>query len=1082
MDALQILKNTINAIDKPVMVVDNHYRVIAINTHAYRLLDIDADKVVPSPCGVVIDCFNSANYGECSTTPFCLLCKLKNTIDLLCLNPQESIQQEGLIVTQKKLNKAESIINFSASYLNFNDGAVVFTFNQITPGRIHLHENGNVYDSCEQPLPESVSDDQGSVNRKQAVFQLPSIRCDLSEACINALFDHCTHGIILIDDRGEIIKVNQLLLDWTQCNIETIKKKDSNGNLIGFHPDDKVDDTSGSWQLLKSVANNNLKFDGYLRRDNQPSLNVTIEIIPVYNLSNTRTASIIMVSDRSGEQELFNQFEINYHALEHSPNECYFIRQSGAIVYANQFARSAYNWNDTMSEAHYISQVNTNGIGAWWHQQWNDLEKNGIVQFESEHISKNGNRYPVSVLMYFVKDIDFELVCYFATDISEKKKSEEKIITESKINSSLSEIARELSFYDKFDAVALLVRQYAMEITNSNFCFLRFYDPGTRNWVSSIYNDSSDDFTQQVDIVGSYLYDFYHSAFSDSKTKRQVARKILNDPSEFIMAQQPIGLILPFPRMAWTGVFFHDDFQGILFIAGKEDDYTDDDINNLENLSNLFGLAINRIQEKEKLIETNNRLSLAIEVANMGMWEVFPEEQKVKISAQLNKMMKGNSQELILDLHDMFKLIHPDDLPNAIEAYEKHEREHSQFYQHNSRMAYPGNPYRWYQTIARIIKRSDKGNPIRILGVQLDITNQIEMTEQLIQSRMDAIAANRAKSDFLARISHELRTPLNAIIGFADLLYTNITAPAQREYLSAIRKSSVTLVELITDVLDFSKIEAGKLTLQISDVVLVNLLNEIKQLFHASIVNKQLDFKLIVDSSIPTTVQLDELRIKQILINLIGNAIKFTKQGFVELKVAATETIQNKVDLTFVVTDTGIGIKAESQKIIFNDFTQQDDQDNRQYGGTGLGLGIVKKLIELMGGTISLESEQGKGSCFTVILPAVECSDVIVKTPDLTTQFASTETISTKSPTLCDEYLAIFSTEIASDWNEFIKMPSFKAIPAISKQFRKSATTHQIPVFMDIADKLDQSIESFNVNELQCIIKEVEQITGNTKI
>lgn len=1079
MDALQLLNNTINAIDKPVMIVDNHYRIIAINTHAHHAFDIDKEKIIPAPCGTVIDCFNAVNYGECSTTPFCLLCKFRSTIDQLCLKQHDTLQQEGLIVTQKKLNRTAYQIKFTASYLDFKEGAVIFTFNQISSSIVHTQENKNASNTDVQLQHENIPADQESSNLSLPISQLPSISSDLNEACINALFDYCTHAIILIDAQGDILKVNQQLLDWTQCDIDEIKQKDISGNLIGFQSENKLTDASGSWQLLKSITNSNLKIDGYLHRTNQPSLDVTIEIIPVFNISNTRTASIIMISDRSGEQALFNQFEINYHALEHSPNECYFIRQSGAIVYANLFARSAYNWSDNVSDDHFISQVNANGIGTWWHQQWDSLESKGIIQFESEHINKNGQSYPVSVLMYFVKEIDFELVCYFATDISEKKKSEEKIITESKINSSLSEIARELSFYDKFNAVALLVRQYAMEITHSNFCFLRFFDPGTRNWVSSIYNDSPDDYTQQVDIVGRYLYDFYLSAFPDSKTKRQFARKILNDSSAFVMAQQPINQILPFPRMAWTGVFFHDDFQGILFIAGKENDYTDDDITNLENLSNLFGLAINRIQEKEKLIETNNRLSLAMEVANMGMWELFPEDKKVKISAQLNKMMRGNSQELILDINDMFKLIHPDDLPAAIEAYEKHEREHSLFYQHNSRMAYPGNPYRWYQTIARIIKRSVLGNPVRVLGVQLDITNQIEMTEQLIQSRLDAISANRAKSDFLARISHELRTPLNAIIGFADLLYTNITAPTQREYLSAIRKSSFTLVELITDVLDFSKIEAGKLTLQISDVVLINLLNEIKQLFHASVVSKQLDFNFNIDSSIPTSVQLDELRIKQILINLIGNAIKFTERGFVELKVFAKESGQNKVDLIFVVTDTGIGIKAESQKLIYNDFTQQDDQDNRQFGGTGLGLGIVKRLIELMGGTISLESEPGKGSCFTVFLPAIECSNGIITNDEIITQISLSENISEKSTLLCPEHLNVFSNDIAAAWREFVKMPSFKAIPTISNLFRMTATTHQIQLFFDLADKLDQSIESFNVNELQNIIKEVEQITGS---
>jgi signal transduction histidine kinase/CheY-like chemotaxis protein len=258
-----------------------------------------------------------------------------------------------------------------------------------------------------------------------------------------------------------------------------------------------------------------------------------------------------------------------------------------------------------------------------------------------------------------------------------------------------------------------------------------------------------------------------------------------------------------------------------------------------------------------------------------------------------------------------------------------------------------------------------------------DRTGELKLANQRLQISAEranllakqAVQANKAKSEFLANMSHEIRTPMNAILGFGELLCEENLVPEQKKYVDIILSSGKSLLQIINDILDFSKIEAGKLKTEIVDCALVQMLDEIESLFRPMCRQKNLDFDVLYCSELPQMIRTDPVRLRQCLVNLLGNAIKFTEKGHVYLNVGV-ETIDKMSYIRFDVEDTGIGIPPEKQSLIFDPFTQADGSHTRKFGGTGLGLTITKQIVELLHGRLSIRSEIGRGSVFSIEMPA----------------------------------------------------------------------------------------------------------------
>ncbi|MCF6293690.1 MAG: ATP-binding protein [Robiginitomaculum sp.] len=274
----------------------------------------------------------------------------------------------------------------------------------------------------------------------------------------------------------------------------------------------------------------------------------------------------------------------------------------------------------------------------------------------------------------------------------------------------------------------------------------------------------------------------------------------------------------------------------------------------------------------------------------------------------------------------------------------------------------------WGDTTISPIKNGD-GKIIECISIRRDITDMLE-------AREEADRANQAKSEFLAMMSHELRTPMNAILGMAQLLKATELNELQRDYITSVTDGGEMLMTVLNDILDLSKIEAGKLQIETINVDVRHAVDRLERLWEPNAKDKGIGFVCEIDDNVPSVIRGDITRIRQVIYNLLSNAVKFTSKGEVKLQVSSEETSQDRAKISFAISDTGVGISQEAISRLFTSFEQADKSVSRKFGGTGLGLAISKKLAELMGGNISVESTLGEGTCFTFSVEAETISCV----------------------------------------------------------------------------------------------------------
>ncbi|MBC7847392.1 MAG: PAS domain S-box protein [Flavobacterium sp.] len=436
-----------------------------------------------------------------------------------------------------------------------------------------------------------------------------------------------------------------------------------------------------------------------------------------------------------------------------------------------------------------------------------------------------------------------------------------------------------------------------------------------------------------------------------------------------------IELIGTFPKV-WLGVPLRVNKKviGAIVVQSYNDKnaYQQSDIELLEFVSSHISLSIQRKKIEQEIALSKQILRNVLDNIPIRVYWKNRESQFLGCNASFINEMSLDSENEIIGKTD----------------FDIHEREDAEkFIADEETIMSTGKPKLKYQELntrtgqdrwvltSKLPFFDENNKVIGIIGTSDDITERIEIERKLKQATEEAIAANLSKSTFLSNMSHEIRTPMNAILGYSQLLQDddNLTK-AQQESLKTINKSGAHLLELINDILDMSKIEAGRVTLNLSDFNLIVLLKEVEELFKIKANQKNIDLSFTIAKNVPAIIYADESKIKQVIINLIGNSLKFTSQGFVKVSV---EKLKNN-DLQIKIKDTGKGILKEEQEAIFRPFEQAKNSRQGE-GGTGLGLAISRKFSNLMEGDITIESEYGEGAEFAFTFKYVEGNESILK-------------------------------------------------------------------------------------------------------
>jgi two-component system, sensor histidine kinase and response regulator len=357
------------------------------------------------------------------------------------------------------------------------------------------------------------------------------------------------------------------------------------------------------------------------------------------------------------------------------------------------------------------------------------------------------------------------------------------------------------------------------------------------------------------------------------------------------------------------------------------------------------------------------RLARAIRGTSDGPWEFEVATGRYWLAPHWRTMLGYHEDDLQDPTIDLLRtLVHPDDLPGQQAAFQKCILVDG-VYDAEFRVRMKAGDYRWFRSRG-ICEKDAEGRPIRVSGALQDVTERRQYQLDLIEAREASAAANRAKGEFLANMSHEIRTPMNGVIGMTELLLDTSLDPSQRDYTETIRDSAGALLTVINDILDFSKIEAGKLDLEHIELDLRDTVEDVARLLAIQAHGKGLELTAHIDPAVPDLIKGDPARLRQILVNLGSNAVKFTEKGEVAIDVRVIESQGESTLIRCEVRDTGPGIPASRKTSLFQPFSQVDASTTRKFGGTGLGLSIVKRLAELMGGTAGLESTEGVGSTF----------------------------------------------------------------------------------------------------------------------
>ncbi|WP_006787877.1 response regulator [Thiorhodospira sibirica] len=533
-----------------------------------------------------------------------------------------------------------------------------------------------------------------------------------------------------------------------------------------------------------------------------------------------------------------------------------------------------------------------------------------------------------------------------------------------------------------------------MQKTDPASFFCVFRDLSAHHQASLALQESEQRFRDVADAAGEYIWETDSQGvyrFLTHPVETLLGRPIRDilghTPFEFMPAEEQVRVATMFAQWATTG----QAFRGLEHQSTRPDGslvwqrVSGLPMHNASGaLIGFRGTGLDITEQKAAqlaLKESVDCLKLATDAAELGIWDLHIKSGELSWDEGMFRLYGTSTTQFSANVGDWVQALTPDIRAATVEIFQTAIAQRRPF-QCEFTIARADGEIRHIRAMAKCFY-DDAGQAVRIVGTNEDITERVlarqallEQEQKLLHAKEEADQANRAKSDFLANMSHEIRTPMNAVIGLSELLLNTELSPHQRDYLQKIHRSSRMLLGIINDILDYSKIEADKLELDLHPFSLDELLDQMTTLFSNAADEKGLELIFHAHPEVPQRLVGDSLRLGQVLINLLGNALKFTAQGSVELDIRPLQCHGEAALLGFQVKDSGIGMTEAQLAKLFQPFSQADTSTTRKYGGTGLGLVISRKLVEKMGGTLEIASQPQIGTTvrFNLHLPLAQAA------------------------------------------------------------------------------------------------------------
>jgi PAS domain S-box-containing protein len=765
------------------------------------------------------------------------------------------------------------------------------------------------------------------------------------------LYDLAPVGYLTLNEQGLILEANLAAATMLGVSRKTLLKKPISQFILR-------EDQDAYYLHRKKVfeANEVQVWEMRLNRADGSHFWSSMRAAPANN-GEYWTTMIDINERKQAEAELQNS-EMQYRTIMHTALDGFWvIDMQGHFIDVNEsYCKTiGYTRNELLLMS--IKDVEALENEAAIASRMEQIIVHSTHRFESKHRCKDGKIIDLDICVsHLPNDARF---CAFLRDISERKLAERVLQSRLKIS--------DYALDHSLDALLTMFLDEAEALTDSQIGFLHSVDADQVTLLKHTWSTKtlSTNCTAECE---SKLYSL-ETAGVWADCIREKRALIHND---YVSLPNRKGLPpghAPVQRELVVPIFRNDVIVAILGVGNKATDYTVQEMTTLQHLANLAWDIVKRKRVEESLKATELQYSRLFESMTDAYVRVDMEGHIVE-SNDLFQQMTGYSEK------ELESLTYMQLTPEKWHAHEAEIVEHQVMVRGFSD-AYQKEYRRKDGIIINVelklyLLKDAAGTPDGMWAIIRDITDRKLAEQELQRAKEAAEAANVAKSDFLATMSHEIRTPLGAMLGNIELLEVSPLTINQQEYLNDCKSASQMLLQVINDILDFSKIEAGKLELVNETFSVSSLSRQLVRIFSASASQKGLDLTVSLADDLPRYICGDQKRLRQIFANLINNAIKFTHHGTVSFEITREQSATDKAVLRIVVSDTGIGIPSDKLDHVFDSFTQVEGFSTRSASGTGLGLPICRRLLDLMGGSITVSSVLNEGSVFTVMLPVIE--------------------------------------------------------------------------------------------------------------